>query len=101
MVKNKVKLTNKQRRALRALAHSLKPVVHVGKDGITDQVIMAVDDAIFSHELIKVRILEAASENRRDAASELATRAGAELVSLVGRMVVLYREHPEEPKIEI
>ena len=100
-MKNKAKLTNKQRRALRALAHSLKPVVHVGKDGITEQVIMAVDDAIFSHELIKVRILEAASENRRDAARELATRAGAELVSLVGRMVVLYRQHPEEPKIEI
>lgn len=100
-MKTKVKLTNAQRRSLRALAHALKPVVHVGKEGITEKVIMAADDAIYAHELVKIRVLESVSQNRKEAARELAKRLEAELVSLVGRVVVLYRRHPDEPKIDL
>jgi RNA-binding protein len=83
------------------LAHSIKPTVQVGKDGVSDKLIMAADDALFTHELIKLKILEAAPCNRKEAAPELAKRLGAHMVSLVGRTVTLYRAHPEKPQIQL
>jgi len=94
-------LSGRHKRYLRGLAHSLKPVIQLGKEGMTDKLIMAVDDALFHHELLKVKVLEGAPESRKDVAPRLAESLGAELVGLVGRMVILYRAHPEEPRIEL
>jgi RNA-binding protein len=92
-------LTGRQRKALRGLAHNLEPVVQVGQNGINEGVMRAVDAALLSHELIKVRLHQPADKNA--AAQELADGAGAALCGLVGHTVILYRPHPDEPRIHL
>jgi RNA-binding protein len=94
-----VALTGRQRQHLRGLAHRLEPVVHVGHQGVTDAVVRAVDDALRAHELVKVRLHE--PEDKRAMADELAARTDAEACGLVGHTVVLYRRHPETPRIVV
>jgi RNA-binding protein len=92
-------LTGKQRRHLRALAHDLRPVVQVGKGGIDDGLVAAVDQALADHELIKVKVGDAAGVDRHDAANDLATRTKSEVAQVLGHTVLLYRPHPDEPQI--
>ena len=87
------------RKYLRGLAHNLEPVVQVGQSGITDQVIEQVKDQLLAHELIKIKMRE--PEDKKAMAAELAERTGSELCGLVGHTVILYLEHPEEPRIEL
>jgi RNA-binding protein len=94
-------LTGKQRRKLRAMGHALDPVVLIGKDGVTEGVKEAVDVALATHELIKVKLGPAAGDDRHDAGEELAAGTGSELVQVLGKVILLYRRHPDEPKIEI
>jgi RNA-binding protein len=96
-----MQLTGKQRRHLRALAHKLRPIVQVGKGGIDDSVVAAVDRALADHELVKVKVGEAAGVDRHDAASELAARTRSELAQVLGNVVVLYRADPEDPQITL
>lgn len=92
-------MTGKQRRHLRALAHALRPIVQVGQRGLTDAVVQQVDAALDDHELIKVKL----AGDCRDTgiAREIASRTGAELTGRVGHVVILYRRHPEEPRIRL
>ncbi|MBS2032268.1 MAG: ribosome assembly RNA-binding protein YhbY [Deltaproteobacteria bacterium] len=94
-------LTGKQRRALRAIGHHLKPVVQVGQDDVTEGVIAAVDEQLVAHELIKVKIGEGASGERDEIGELLAEKTKSELVQVLGRTLLLYRPHPEKPKIQI
>ena len=95
-------ITPKQRAHLKSLAHHLKPVVYVGKEGVQDSTIRSVQEALNTRELIKVKVLEAAPENVRDGAAELARRVeGAEVVQTIGRVAVIFRRHPEKPEIEL
>ena len=94
-------LTGKQRRHLRALAHPLKPLVQVGKGGIDDGLVAAVDQALADHELIKVKILETAELDRHDAADALADKTGSEVAQVLGRTILLYRARPEDPAITL
>ena len=88
-------LTTKQRAFLRSLAHELKPSLHVGKDGVTDAAAEAVRGLFVSRELLKIKILATAPESANDSAEDLARRVGAQLIQVIGRTAVLYREHPE------
>jgi RNA-binding protein len=90
-------LTGRQRKSLRGLAHRLEPVVLVGREGVTDAVVRAVGEALLTHELIKVRLHE--PEDKKADAQALADGAGAALCGLVGHTVILYRPHPERPRI--
>ena len=90
-------LTGRQRKHLRGLAHRLEPIVQVGHQGVTDGVLDAVDEALLTHELIKVRLHE--PEDKKAAAQEVADGTGAVLCGLVGHTLILYRPHPEHPKI--
>ena len=92
-------LTGKQRRYLRSLGHHLEPVVLVGKGAVTPGVVQALDAALTTHELIKVRLGEHAGDDRHALAEELAAASGAELAGVTGRTVLLYRPRPEEPTI--
>jgi RNA-binding protein len=94
-------LTSKQRRKLRALAHPLEPVVQIGKEGVTDGVAGAVDGALATHELVKVKLGPAAPDDRHAAAAALAARTSSELVQVLGKVIVLYRRRPDEPKLQI
>jgi RNA-binding protein len=88
-----------QKRYLRALAQRLDPVVWVGDDGLSEGVLRALREALATHELVKVRMRS--PEDKRAAAAELARVTGAALVGLIGHTVILYRRHPDEPKLEL
>lgn len=92
-------LSGKQRRFLRAEAHSLEPVVVLGKEGISDSVVSAISDALLAHELIKVRVLDNAPIERQVVAERLPSQVKADFVGLIGRIVILYKRHPNKPKI--
>lgn len=94
-------LSGKQRGFLRSLAHHIQPLVQIGKEGLSDGVVEAVVTALRDHELIKVRVLESAPEDRGELAGPLADATGAHLVGEVGRIVILYRMHDEKPTIEL
>ena len=95
------KLNGKQRRKLRALGHALEPIVQIGKDGLTDGVAGALDGALAVHELVKVKLGSSAPDDRHGAAATLARRTKSELVQVLGKVILLYRRHPHEPKITL
>jgi RNA-binding protein len=92
-------LTGKQLRHLRGLGHDLKPIVQIGKGGIDDGVVAAVDRALADHELIKVKLGEAVELDRHDAAEAIAHATGSEVAQVLGNTLLLYRANPDEPAI--
>lgn len=96
-------LTSKQRAHLRTLAHHLKPVIHVGNDGVTDAVLASVEEAFNTRELLKVKVLEGAPHDVGATARMLedGTRDDVHIPQVIGRTIVLYRPHPEEPEIRL
>jgi len=91
-------LTSKERAALRAEAHHLSPTVHVGHQGVTDTLRHALDDALRTHELVKLQFLKNTDVDTREAANDLARAMSAEVVQVIGRTATLYRENPELPR---
>ena len=89
-------LTSAERRELRARAHHLNPVVMVGESGATPAVLHEIDIALKSHELIKIRILGDDRERRERLDAEICAALGASPVQAIGKMLVLFRERPEE-----
>ena len=94
-----MELTSKQRAQLRSLATNLDTIVHVGKDGIGDNLIKQVNDALEARELIKGRVLENSLLTAREAAEELAARC--EVVQVIGSKFVLYRMQHDKSKRKI
>lgn len=92
-------LDSRKRQHLRGLAHHLKPVLQVGQGGVTEAVIAALDQALLTHELVKVQMRE--PEDKKGMAAQLADATGAALCGLIGHTVVLYRPHPEKPRIRL
>ena len=89
-------MTGKERAAFRAQANSLEPLFHIGKSGLNEGVIRQTDDALRARELIKVKVLlESSPITPRQAADELAAAVGAEVIQVIGGVIVLYRESPE------
>lgn len=95
-------LTGTQKKHLRGLAHHLKPIVQVGRNGLTAPVIQSIDKALANHELIKVRLADPQGQ-KRELAAEVAERTGSVWVGLVGNVVTLYRQNPdpEERQVEL
>lgn len=84
---------------LRGKAHGLNPLVQIGHQGLTPAVAEAVDRALLDHELIKVRVPDRAPVTPRLAALWLHGAIGAEVIQILGRMLILYRAHPDKPRI--
>jgi RNA-binding protein len=97
-----MRLSGTQRKYLRGLAHHLKPVVHVGRNGVTDPVLQEIEEALDDHELIKVRLVDPQGR-KKELAEEITGRSAGTWVGMVGNVVTLYRQHPdpEQRKIEI
>jgi len=95
-------LTSKQRAHLRSLAHSLKPVVHIGTEGLSDAAVQSVREAFNTRELLKVKVLEGAPLSAWDTADALVARLeGVHVAQTIGRTIVLYRRHPDKPEIRL
>lgn len=94
-------LTGKQKRYLRSLAHHLNPIFQVGKGGVNDHLIRHIEEALETRELIKVAVLNNCAEDRREIADKLASGANAELVQVIGSVIVLYKESKEQKTIEL
>lgn len=84
-----------ERAELRAEAHHLDPTVHVGHHGITPALITSLDDALRTHELVKIKLGKSQETDPRDAAAELAKATSAEVIQVIGRTATLYRENPD------
>ncbi|MBK9518472.1 MAG: YhbY family RNA-binding protein [Anaeromyxobacter sp.] len=88
------------RKTLRGAGHHLSPVVQVGKEGATPAVARALDEQLLAHELIKVKVGSESPEDRFEVAAWLAALPGVQVAQLIGRVVLLYRKHPERPRFE-
>jgi len=94
-------ITTKQSAHLRALAHHLDPVVQLGKEGLTDSVIGAAKAALEQHELIKIKLPQIEKAQRKELTAALATATTAHVAGEIGRIAVLYKRHPNKPKIAL
>lgn len=92
-------ITSKQRSYLKSLAHELEPVVYIGKNDVTENVISEIDNLLEHRELVKVKMQESCSLNPKTTANEIADRLGAEFVQAIGRRFVLYRESKDNKTI--
>ena len=91
-----VLLTSRERARLKARAHALEPLVHVGQAGLTAAVLAEVDRALTAHELIKVRVALTDRVERQALGEELSRRSDAAMVQRVGKVIVLWRPKPDE-----
>ena len=96
-------LTGKQRSYLRKLAQELDPVVYIGKEDMTENVLNEMDNLLNTRELIKVKLQEASMLEPKEAANEAAQILNAEFVQAIGRRFVLYRQakDPQKRSIEL
>jgi len=94
------KLTGARRKHLRGVAHGYKPLVQIGKEGLTDNVLRTIDEAITAHELIKVKMTGDRDE-REQLTPIIEDRLGCECVGSIGRIAILYRENPDPEKRRI
>src|SRR5688500_17214362 len=93
-------LTNAQTRELKGLAQRMDATLKVGKQGLSDGFIKSLDEELSRHELVKVKFAEF-KEQRKELAPQLAERTHSHLVTLLGNVVVLFRQNPHEDKRKI
>lgn len=94
-------LTSKQRAYLRGLAAAEDTIVIIGKGGITENIIIQMNDALKARELVKGRALENSLLSAREAANALSETCRAEVVQVIGSKFVLYKRNEQKPKIEL
>ncbi len=94
-------LSSRQRRQLKGLAHALNVSVQIGTAGLTPGVIESTNNALAAHELIKVKVGQNAEISRKDGAEELARATDSQVAGVIGRVWILYRPDPEEPRITL
>lgn len=90
-------MTSKERAQWRAKANGLEPVIQIGKEGISDNLLTQIDDTLDARELIKIRVhLETAPQTPKELAQAIAEPLGADVIQVIGGIIVLYREADEE-----
>jgi RNA-binding protein len=94
-------MSGKERAALRAEAHHLDVLVHIGHQGLTPTVLSSIDDVLRTHELVKVQVAKAGELSAKGAANDIAGRLGAEVIQVIGRTCTVYRENPELKRGEL
>jgi len=91
-------LTGKERAELRSEAHHLTPTVHVGQHGLTPSLFGALDDALRTRELVKVKLGNKDEVKPKEMANSLATATNSTVVQVIGRTATLFRENPDLDK---
>ena len=91
-------MTTKQRAYLKSLAMTMEPVFQLGKSSLTPEFTKAVDDALAARELIKVSVLKNCADDPKALAQLLAARTRSDVVQVIGRKIVLYREGKDKNK---
>ena len=90
-------LNSRQKKILRAKAHDLKPVVLVGKSGVTDGCIQSINEAIESRELIKVKFIEH-KDNKKNLSETIRDKTESEIIGNIGHTIMLFRQNPDKEK---
>ncbi len=93
-------INSKQKKYLKGLAHSLSPVIQIGKEGITEGLLAATDVELLRHELIKIKIGNNSGLEKNDTAQVISQATGSSLVQLIGKTLILYRKNPKRAKEE-
>lgn len=96
-----MELTSKRRAYLRKKAHDLDALVRIGKEGVTDNLIQSILDAIESRELIKVKILQNCEEQKMEIMEQLSQCKEFEVVGIIGRTIILFKENKDKPVISL
>lgn len=91
-------LTGKQKKFLKGLGHHLAPIVSIGKEGLTANVLKAAQQELLARELIKVKIGNSSSMNKKEAADLLPEATASTLVQLIGKTLLLYKKNPKIDK---
>lgn len=91
-------LTNTDKKTLRRLGHDLTPLVTIGKEGLTDTVVDAINAVLLAHELVKVKLLNTSPLTKQDAEVQIPVNTDSSLVQLIGKTLLLYRPNPKLPK---
>ncbi|MCI4410503.1 MAG: ribosome assembly RNA-binding protein YhbY [Thiotrichales bacterium] len=94
-------LTTAQTKFLRSHAHYLNPVLWVGASGVTEAVIAELDQTLTTHELIKIKLLNDDREQRQAMVEALCQASGALKVQTIGKVAILYRANPKQPKLSL
>ena len=94
-------LTSKERAYLRSLAVNEPTIMQVGKDGVNENMIKQLSDALEARELVKLTVLENCMGTPKEVAAELAEATDADVVGVVGRKIILYRESVNNKRIEL
>ncbi len=94
-------ITTKQRSNLRRMAHNLTPVVIVGKEGVTEQVLKSINDVLEARELIKIRLLNNCSLTTREVSAKVCEALDAEGVQCIGSIVVVYKRSSKKDVVHI
>lgn len=93
-------LSNAQKKYLRKLGHSLKAVIYIGKEGLSDTVVSAIDEALDSHELIKIKIVNTDKISKHEAADRVPDLTRSQLVQLIGKTLLVYRRNKSKKRDE-
>jgi len=96
-----MKISETQKKHLRGLGHKLKPLIIVGDGGLTDSVYNEFDSTLSHHELIKVRVRMGDRQARDELIAEICRRSGAELITRIGNIALVFRRNDEKPRIKL
>ena len=94
-------MTSKQRAYLKGLASTMEVIVHVGKSSITPELVSSVQEALDARELIKVGVLKNCADDPKEIAQIISERTRSQIVHVIGKKIVLYKESKNKPKIKL
>ncbi len=94
-------ITSKQRAYLRSIAQNLQPIFQIGKNGVNDNQIEQLKNALEVREIIKITMLDTTPADKHSIANEIAEKTGAEVVQIIGKKLTIYKRSDENPQIEL
>jgi len=94
-------LNSKQRSTLKSVASKMDAIFQIGKGGIGDAAVKSIADALEARELVKISVLDNSDEDAREAGEKIASRTGSEVVAVIGRKIILYKQSSREDRRNI